>query len=264
MQLLQWALPKLKLRWPGYRQVRKQVCKRIAARLKVLGLPDLIAYRAYLEHTVPEWGVLENLCHITISRFYRDRRVFEVLEREVLPALAEAARQRDEQRLACWSAGCASGEEPYTLRLLWELRLAARFPELGLSILATDADPQVIKRALVGCYRGSSLKELPAGWWEAAFVRCGDTYCLKPEYRCQVEFQLADIRSQMPSGPFHLILCRNLAFTYFEASTQKEVVEHLAERLYPGGALIMGAKEKLPQGVDELKPCSSAPGVFCR
>ena len=76
---LQWALPKMRMRWSGFRKVRGQVCKRVSRRMAVLALPDATAYRAYLEVTPDEWITLATLCRVTISRFYRDRGVFDHL-----------------------------------------------------------------------------------------------------------------------------------------------------------------------------------------
>ena len=81
---LQWALPRLRLRWPGFRRVRRQVCQRLGRRLRELGLGELQAYQLYLGNHPTEWQVLDGLCRITISRFYRDRTIFVALEREVL------------------------------------------------------------------------------------------------------------------------------------------------------------------------------------
>jgi len=98
VRFLQWALPQLQLRWPGFRRVRRQVCKRIDRRLRTLELADLAAYQEYLSHHSEEWRYLDALCRITISRFYRDREVFQRLERQVLPELARNARARGESR----------------------------------------------------------------------------------------------------------------------------------------------------------------------
>ena len=118
---LQWALPQLHLRWQGMRKVRGQVCKRIQRRLRDLALPDMAAYRAYLTNHPEEWRVLDEYCRITISRFYRDRAVFDYLQQTLLPKLAQQAMDQGDPTLRCWSAGCASGEEAYTLKILWEL-----------------------------------------------------------------------------------------------------------------------------------------------
>jgi len=114
---LKWCLPRLGLRRSGYRKVRGTVCKRLAPRLRALGLPDLDAYRARLAAEQAEWAVLDGLCRIPISRFWRDRAVFDHLAVDVLPALAAAAADSGRTEVRVWSAGCASGEEPYSLRL---------------------------------------------------------------------------------------------------------------------------------------------------
>ena len=91
--------------------------------------------------------MLDGLCQISVSRFFRDRGVFAFLGAEVLPELAERALAREASRLSVWSAGCGSGEEPYSLAILWQLGLQARYPELGCEILATDANAAMIRRA---------------------------------------------------------------------------------------------------------------------
>jgi len=144
---LQWALPRLERRWLGYRKVRGVVCKRLGKRLRALGLGDLGAYRARLEACPEEWTELDALLGIPISRFYRDRGVFDLLQSQVLPALAHAAIADARTALHCWSPGCASGEEPYTLAMVWQLRLQPMFPQLKLHVVATDLDPTLLERA---------------------------------------------------------------------------------------------------------------------
>ena len=109
VELLRWALPELGLRWKGFSNVRGQVKKRIARRISALGLDDAAAYRARLEADPAEWRRLEALCRVTITRFYRDRGVFEALEAHVLPELVRAARERGQRSLQAWCAGCCGG-----------------------------------------------------------------------------------------------------------------------------------------------------------
>ena len=264
VQFLQWCLPRLRLRWPGFRKVRRRVYKCIDRRLRQLGLADVSEYRRYLERDAGEWRALDACCRIPISRFYRDRAVFASLEEEVLPRLAETASARHEQRLQCWSIGSASGEEPYTLSILWRIRIAPRFPGLGLRVLATDVDTHALERARRGCYGRGSLKDLPADLLARAFTPSPQGLCVKPEYREGVEFFQQDVRLTMPPGPFHLVFCRNLAFTYFEAALQREILGRITERLCPGGALVIGSLESLPAEVAGLEPWSGRRAVYRR
>ncbi len=304
---LRWALPRLGMRWAGFRKVRGQVCKRIARRIRELGLDGFEAYRRHLERHPEEWRVLDGLCRVTITRFHRDRGVFELLRGEVLPMLAEAVRasaeteqegsrraeetsakvgkateewalpnqesglpQRKSVILHIWSAGCASGEEPYTLALAERLDPTLSSRGIRLHITATDADPHLLARARRGRYPVGALRDLPAGWVEEAFtpVSVPETNGpdmiddaapggqpapdrnaemeLSPEIREKVVFLEQDLREEMPGGPFHLILCRNLAFTYFDEAGRRETLGRLADRLVSGGVLVLGAHERLP------------------
>mgnify|MGYP001146356383 CR=1 FL=1 len=245
VELLQWALPKVGLRWRGFKNVRRQVCRRVAARMKELGL-DTAGYRARLDTDPDELRRFDALCFVTISRFWRDRAVFDALRRRLLPELAEAARARGDRALRVWSAGCASGEEPHGIAIAWHVELAPRFPDLCLEIVATDFDPIVLERAERAAYEESSLREMPGELREAAFERKGDLYVLRPELRHGVAFVCADVRTWAPPAPLHLVLCRNLAFTYFDERTQLAFVERVADRLVPGGLLVIGAHESLP------------------
>jgi chemotaxis protein methyltransferase CheR len=146
INFLQWALPRLDLAWPGFRKVRGQVCKRLKRRMHGLGIERFADYRARLEAGPEEWRVLDGLCRITISRFCRDRSTFDVLRHAVLPQIAmRAAAEEREARI--WSAGCASGEEPYTIRILWDFEVMPRFPDAFLGIVATDIDEILLDRA---------------------------------------------------------------------------------------------------------------------
>jgi chemotaxis protein methyltransferase CheR len=249
VRFLQTCLPPLALRWAGFRKVRKQVVKRLKRRLRALQLPHPAAYLVYLDGHSEEWGVLDSFCRIVISRFYRDQGIFETLGDAVLPTLAHAARVRHAQTLRCWSAGCAAGEEVYTLMMLWRLCLQAQFPDLHLHIIATDIDVNVLARARRGCYTWSSVKALPSRWLEAGLERCDDEYCVRETLRAGICFVAQDIRQDLPAGNFDLVLCRNLVCTYFAEALQRKILAQIAERLVPGGILVLGAHEILPPNI---------------
>ncbi len=258
---LQWALPRLELRWPGFRKVRGQVCKRLTRRMHAIGLSDFAAYRARLEADPSEWCVLDEYCHITISRFFRDRGMFEILRRQVLPDIALRAT-REGRNAYAWSAGCASGEEAYTLRIVWDLEVARAHPGVSLSIIGSDVDEAMLARAHEGCFDATSLRELPLPLVEQAFDRIGSKYCVKPRHRGGVEFIEHDLRSQAPAHLFDLILCRYVAFTYFALSLQRRVLPRMLERLRPQGYFVMGTHERLPDDPAELATLKTAPQIF--
>jgi chemotaxis protein methyltransferase CheR len=266
VEFLQWALPRLRLRWAGFRKVRRQSGKRIGRRLQELQLPSLAAYRTYLAEHPEEWQVLDGLCRVTISRFHRDRHTWEVLGQRILPDLAEQAVGQGRSQLECWCVGCASGEEPYTLSLLWEHALRASYPTLDFHILATDASVEMLARARRGIYPASSLRDLPAAWRETSFLREGKLWRLAAGYRAHVEFAQHDVRrgaAMSAASRFALVTCRNLAFTYFAEELQLEVLRHLERALLPGGLLLVGGHERLPSGAPGFAP-TQHPGFYAR
>lgn len=262
VEFLQWALPRLRMRWVGFRKVRGQVCKRLGRRLRDLGITDSLAYRDYLEGHPEEWQLLDGYCRITISRFHRDRRVFQYLGDYILPELSKSAAEAGV--IHCWSAGCASGEEPFTLALMWHLHHWNDQRDIDLEITATDAEPKVLERAHQGYFARSSFRELPEQLLESAFTKEGDGFHLLPEYRERVRFELQDIRHQMPEGPFQFILCRNLVFTYFEEDLQRELLDKMLVRLAGNGVLVLGGHESLPEGDWPLEPCTGRLPIFRR
>lgn len=243
VRFLQWALPRLGLRWEGFRKVRRQVWRRLERRRRAFGLADPEAYRAFLDAHPDEWAVVDEACRITISRFGRDRRVWEEITARVLPRLAA-----DRPRVRAWSAGCGAGEEPYTLAI------AAATTAVPIEILATDVDEHQLARARVACYPAGTLRELPPAWRDAAFERKGDLFCLRDDLRRPVTFAVHDIRTAPPAGPFDLVLCRNLAFTYLDDAGQRAAAARLGSVLRPGGVLVVGIHERLPPDTPGFAP----------
>jgi chemotaxis protein methyltransferase CheR len=260
---LQWALPRLQMRWAGFRKVRGQVCNRLSRRISMLGLEGMEAYRAHLTAHPDEWDHLDSCCRVTISRFYRDRGIFDCLRATLLPDLAREALRADGE-LRVWSAGCASGEEPYSLILLWQLAVGAHFPEVRLLVEATEADTGLLERARAGIYPASSLKDLPEEWVAEGFEPTGGRFRLRDRFRTDVRFSNQDIRRQMPGGPFGLILCRNLVFTYYEDAFQVSLLERMLDRLKKEGALVLGAHERLPEDSGLLEQAHPALPIFRR
>jgi chemotaxis protein methyltransferase CheR len=264
VELLKWMLPVLELRWAGFRRVRKQVCKRLGRRLTELGLEHTEDYRRYLTGNPEEWEVAVLLCTITISRFYRDKGVFEYLGSHVLPRLGARAREAGRRKLLAWSAGCGSGEEPYTLALVWEFGLRDRPRGIELEILGTDVDDGLLARARQASYPPGCLKDLPDRWRTAAFDKAGAEYRLKEHYKAYVELRKHDIREEPPNGPFDIVLCRNLAFTYFDNGLQLVTAQRLHDALIADGALVLGRHEALPDETAGFSTWSAGHRVYLR
>ena len=213
-----------------------------------LGLASIDAYRARLEADPAEWAVLDSFTRITISRFYREHDAFAYLCETALPAAHALASGKPVQ---IWSAGCAGGEEAYTLAI------AAREQGIPVRIVGTDSDPHQLERARQASYSSGCLKDLPPPWRASWFEQRGDAFVLRSELRGSIELLHQDIRTDMPQGPFHLILCRYLAFTYFDTPLQREIAERLRTRIVSGGYIVLGKHESWPThdpGLVEVRP----------
>jgi chemotaxis protein methyltransferase CheR len=264
VEFLQWALPKLHMRWEGFRKVRGQVCKRINRRLQTLKLPDVKSYQEHLRCHREEWEVLDGLCRVSVSRFYRDRMVFSALQSQILPAAVRSMRDRGEALLRVWSAGCGAGEEPYSLKILWEFGAMEQTSQTNIEIVATDSDRRQLARAVRACYPYSSIKNLTEDWRRNAFVEVDGEFCLSAPLRRDVRFLCQDVRHDIPPGAFDLILCRNLVLTYFDDDLQRQILRRLAGILQPNGFLIVGIHEILPKDYDEFAVLSQRLGIYRR
>jgi chemotaxis protein methyltransferase CheR len=245
MRFLKWALPRLELRWEGFKKVRGQVCKRINKRLKTLGLHNYTAYKTFLQGHEKEWEILEKMTRISISRFFRDRRDWEVIGEKLLPELAITASMEN-RPFRCWSVGCASGEEPYSFAILWREQIAPRFPSIRLELIATDADEYLLKRAKTASYTSGSLKDVPLKWLDSAFQKNNSLFRLNHSYRSMVSFFCQDIRKEQPSGEYDIIFCKNLVAMYFSKELSARTFRKLISKLRPGGVLVLGNHEKIP------------------
>lgn len=242
--LLRWAMPRLGLDPRGFRNVRGTVIRRVQRRIAELRLEGAGAYRARLGEDAGEWSRLEAMCRILISRWWRDAHVYRLLEEELLPERLEVARAEGRDVVRVWSAGCASGEEPCSVAVAWAANAARRPGAPRLEIVATDADRSALERASAAVYTESSANELPRGHLSLAFTPGG--HRARPEIAAAVTFLEQDLRRDAPSGSFDVVLCRNVAFTYFDEASRRDVAACLVSSLAPGGFLLVGRGETLP------------------
>lgn len=218
--------------------------RRIAVRMRACGVHTYLDYRRVLETTPAEYQRLSDALTINVTRFYRNPETWDRLRADVLPDLLRTHNGK----LICWSAGCASGEEPYTLAMLcldilseqgrtsWAERVA---------IDATDIDRRSLERLAAGRYRPEALTDLPAEV-KARYLRPLDgEFELSGSVRRLVHAQRLDLGRDQPLRPeYHLILCRNVVI-YFDRPMQERLFSLFLDRLAPGGYLVLGKVETL-------------------
>lgn len=247
------VLPPIGLSPPAHR--RRNIKRRIVRRMEQAGIHEFPRYRDLVRRDSAEQAILRDILIVTISRFFRNRKVFQALSREILPRLAAKGMPA-----AAWAAGCASGEEAYSLRIAWEELPEDKPP---LRVLATDIDAVSLERAEAGLYRESSLREVPGPLREKYFNREGESYRLREEVRRGVSFRKLDLLQDGSPGRFGLILCRNAAFTYFGPQQRLSVAAMLGASLIEGGYLVLGRTESLPkEAVGLFEPVFSAEKIY--
>lgn len=225
---------------------RTLVVSRLSKILRALGLPSFDAYLDYLERggSAKDGQDFVNALTTNLTRFYREDHHFEHLRAHVGALMTERPRG---SRLRIWSAGCSTGQEPYTIAL----DLLAAFPDLrrwDFKILATDIDTAVIARAGQGLYPESELTGL-APERARLFEKNGDgTIRIPAAARELVSFKPLNLIGPWPmKGPFDAIFCRNVAI-YFDKPTQGEMFGRFSKMLAPEGFLYIGHSENLGSG----------------
>ena len=245
-EFLKTTLPQLGLRWRRFN--RKSIRKRIIGRLQELNLHSLSEYHSYLLDKAEERRQLTSLLTVTISRFWRDARLFEALRDLWFPTLL--GRLPAGEPLRIWSAGCASGEEPYSLLILWEEHFADSGHQLNL--LASDSDKRCLERALQGPYPASSFREMPLNLRQKYCTNEGGSFCLPSDFPKQIDWVEHNLIWDPPFPGNHLIFCRNLVYTYFTVPLQEKITRSFHQALVPGGLLVVGRKDRLPAGSERL------------
>lgn len=249
IKFLQWALPRRGYRWSGFRKPRSQVLKRIRDRMQDLNISGgYDEYRSYLEENPEEWTVFDRFCYVTISKFFRDRKLWEFIRDEIL---SEYLPEKDHERpVKIWSAGCCNGEEPYTIAIIIA-QLMGKMPDAeDAQILASDREDDVLRRAQKGVYPASALKELTSEELNSFFVKSDsietEEYKIKKGLADPIEFEKRNIRESLPVREFDLVFCRNLVFTYFRQEQVKNFLRSLKPILKSGGYMIIGSNEQIP------------------
>ena len=219
---------------------------RLGRRLRVLGLSDFRQYTMLLESQDgdDERRMLINAVTTNHTSFFREPHHFDYLVQTVLPAIVQS-RGAGAARLRIWSAGCSTGEEPYTLAmtLLEQQSLLAGW---DVKILATDLDTNVVRHASEGVYDAERLETIPAVFRKNYLsVRDDGKFWIKDEVRELIRFAPLNLLEDWPMrGPFDLIFCRNVVI-YFDKPTQRKLFDRYADLLRPEGWLFIGHSESL-------------------
>jgi chemotaxis protein methyltransferase CheR len=224
----------------------KEKClrRRIAVRMRARGVHSYADYARVLDSDSGEYDRLLDTLTINVTKLFRNRTMYELLGALVVPELWKA----DTRQIHVWSAGCSSGEEPYSLAILFH-RYASQHAQLShadrIDVLGTDIDRASLNAAELGQFTESAFEETPAELRERYFSP-SVPFTIVPAIKRLVRFQRRDLLDEFPTalGGFQLITCRNVLI-YFDRETQERLLTRFHEVLAPGGFLVLGKVETL-------------------
>lgn len=249
----------LGIRMPETKRVMLE--SRLLKRIRQLGLPDFAAYVNFVFSDEGRAGELINMIDaVTTNKtdFFREADHFDFLLERILPSLAPGITRR------FWSAGCSTGEEPYTLAMVLE-EYRERVPAFSWSIMGSDLSTKVLDKAIEGVYTEEQAGPIPLSFKRKYLMRSKNRdqalVRIKPELRSRIAFSRVNFMDKVWSveGNFDVVFCRNVII-YFERKIQEEIIGRLLSKLRPEGWLILGHSESVA-GMN-LPMRSVAPTVY--
>jgi len=217
--------------------------RRIAVRMRAKGAFTPDEYAGVLDTDPREYERLLRSLTVNVTKFFRNPETYAAIEKQVIPELWNS---HEEMRV--WSAGCASGEEPYSVAILFDKHARETHSEdrlESLDLLGTDIDSEVLGEAERAFYAESSLAETPLALRDRYFPQVAGLRTMLPEVRQLVRFDSDDLLSfKPPVSDVHLLLCRNVII-YFEREAQDRLFAEFHRVLAPGGFMVLGKVETL-------------------
>ncbi len=253
-ELLDCILEERRIDLSGYK--KSCLLRRLSLRMREAKASSLEEYRAKLLRDTQELDRLLDRVFVTYSEFFRDAKLFDYVEKELLPA----ALERETCRI--WCAGCARGEEAYSLAMLIAEQKRRRRASPDVRIYATDIHEPAIEHARAGVYSEMELKNVPADLRATYFQPVTGGGKIQHDLRRAIVFACHDLAQDAPIGKIDILFCRNTNI-YFDRDLQRKVLSSLLYALRPNGILVLGRAE-LPQrwGRHALEPVEGGLKVF--
>ncbi|NEC85096.1 CheR family methyltransferase [Streptomyces sp. SID12501] len=243
----------------GYK--RSTLARRIHKRMTDVGIRSYPDYQDLLETNTEEFGVLFNTILINVTSFFRDPEAWTLLQHEVVPELLTTLDP--EQEIRVWSAGCSSGEEAYSMAMMFSEALGVEECLRRVKIYATDVDEEALREARSGLYTSRSLEPLPSEIREKYFEQNSAQFSFHPDLRRRVIFGRHDITRDAPISRLDLLVCRN-TLMYFNVEAQTQIVDRFHFALRPSGFLFLGKAEMLLNDSERFEVVNMRQRVFRR
>lgn len=240
---------------------RATVQRRVTRRMQVTRMSKLDEYLDYLTENPEEAQELFGDLLISVTSFFRDPEAYEALARHVIGPIFDHLAGREDREIRAWVAGCATGEEAYSLAILFLEEAARRNVQVPIQIFATDLDRGALATAREGRYPASIRADVSEERLADFFIREGAHYCVKPEVRDTVLFAEHSILKDPPFMRLDLVTCRNLLI-YLERPMQQQVSAIFAYGLKPHGYLFLGSAETTDAAGDLFSPIDKEARIY--
>jgi chemotaxis protein methyltransferase CheR len=242
---------------------------RLANRLKELNLKTYGEYFYYLRYDAGRKQELSRLFEVVTTNetsFFRNPPQLKVFEEKVLSAVLADLRASRSKRLRIWSAGCSTGEEPYTLAIILHEILRSEIASWDIKITANDLSEAVLHAARRGIYTEYALRTTPPEIISKYFIKEGSNFKIKPELKKLVNFGQINLSDRMQLKRVErsqIVFCRNVII-YFDDEMKKQVISSFYDNLTPGGYLLIGHSESLHNITRAFKPEHHQGAIVCR
>jgi two-component system, chemotaxis family, CheB/CheR fusion protein len=240
---------------------RSSLQRRILKRMQEVGVQNYGDYIDFLEVHPEEFGQLFNTILINVTTFFRDERAWEYLAQEIIPRILE--RRKLPEPIRIWTAGCASGEEAYTLAMLFAEALGWEQFRERVKIYSTDADQEALNQARLAAYTPRQVEDVPPELLNKYFDKINGRYVFNKELRRSVIFGRHDLIQDAPISRVDLIVCRN-TLMYFNAETQTKIISRFGFGLNDGGYLFLGKAEMLLTRLNMFAPMDVKRRIFTK
>ncbi len=240
---------------------RASLERRIRKRMDTVEIATFANYQDYLEVHPTEFANLFNTILINVTSFFRDEAAWEYLAAEIIPRIIQ--EKAADEPIRIWCAGCASGEEAYTLAMLWAEALGIDEFRQRVKIYATDVDEEALAQARHASYHGDDLKAIPPALREKYFELQGNRYLFRLDLRRVVIFGRNDLTQDAPISRLDLLSCRN-TLMYFTAEAQTRIMARLHFAVHDAGYLFLGKAEMLLTHANLFAPVELQHRVFTK
>ena len=258
-QLLEYLRKNRGFDFTGYK--RPSLMRRVTKRMEAANIESFPGYVDYLEVHPEEFTPLFNTILINVTSFFRDEETWKFLAESIVPRITSNNQPNEPIRI--WSAGCASGEEAFSMAMIMAGALGKEEFCRRVKIYATDADAEALIAARQGLYSEKEVIAVPEALREKYFERVGDRYCFNPVLRRSVIFGRHDLIQDAPISRLDLLICRN-TLMYFNSETQSRILARFNYAINPGGFLFLGKAEMLLLHSSLYEAVDLKHRIFCR